>query len=96
MLMPAKLALYALLLVIACGGGGGGARVGVAAAAADESEAGTCPATAQGYEQNTDFKGFDLRPGLENMTTPMECCALCAATTGCTAISFGPVPRQAA
>jgi hypothetical protein len=52
-----------------------------------------CPSSASGYEQNTDFKGNDLAPAVQGVTTAAECCAHCVAMAGCNAVSFGPFPR---
>jgi hypothetical protein len=57
------------------------------------ADASTCPSNVSGYEQNTDFKNHDMSKPITNMTSPMECCSLCAITKGCTAISFGPYPK---
>jgi hypothetical protein len=63
-----------------------------AAAAVGAVTAPSCPAGNSGYEQDTDFKGDDLRVPVPNITSAPQCCAVCTDTVGCNAISFGPLP----
>lgn len=63
-----------------------------------------CPSSPASYLQNTDFKcegaqedgpsHCDLSPAKSTgVRTVEDCCAKCAATTGCNAFSFGPLPK---